>query len=287
MTKWEQEERVLIYELILSKINQMKKLLILLSVFTIACSEPNFPIEDIGLSEYVADSVIVPYASLTNWMGAIQYMDPNQEEQVNWNLLRNRMAENLSSSLSPSNGLVAAERYLNFFGIINRIGLIFDYVNIVPSGKKIDSIFLYLYVISFTPGAGFVVCDAPLLWCQDVDVDIWDEAYDYTFAASGGSTNISPYWKAYYHVIGYKSPITGTGYWRVRLDYLPSSIHYGAMWSGIGICEYAHDYVGSVPDDAYSVGFNLSSETNRPQLVIYYSDPPPSNTQKSTIIGVI
>jgi hypothetical protein len=271
--------------LILSKINQMKKLLIILSVFTIACSEPNFPIEDIGVSGYVADSVVVPYASLTGYYTSTITSPIGGNPATYWYLLRNQQRGE-ERHFSPTTGHAKAEKFLAYFYEISRSGLVFNYTSYLPSDKKIDSIFLYLYVTSFSSGSGIVICDAPLLWCQEVEVGIWDEVFDYTFAATGGPYDTNPYWKAYYEVIGYKSPITGTGYWRIRLNYLPGS-RYGSMLSALGICEYAHDYVGTTPDGQYDVEFNLSSETNKPQLVIYYSDPPPSNTQKSTIIGVI
>jgi len=185
-----------------------------------------------------------------------------------WNTVRSTESGD-GYTQNPASYQVANTRNLGVYAIA-RAGVMFD-VSSLPSGSVIDSVKLKLYC---TPGFGSDVKGLAIM-------NAWSmECGTYTLTDYSACQPIPP------KILTHKTS-TASGYNTYNVNAIPPVTGLSNI-AGYMIIGYDYDYLNTSPTgDDLEIYVNLSSETNKPELTIYYSSAPVPSTKKIKIIGII
>jgi hypothetical protein len=236
----------------------MKKLIFILLCF-VSCSGIEYPVY------YSSVTVTGLYKSI---------------ETGNNGLIYSTARGATSGTFADANTAFGITTVQNILGVKTflRIGFMFD-ISTLPSEVVLDSATVKVYcldvVLDGGDNLGVALYDADAINCTADDLT--------NYAKSVGSNAGLPTWR----MIAYK-PSVAVGYQTFTIAYLPTSGVYGSQFVAFGLGSYKYDYVSETPPLVRypNVYWNLFSETNRPEITIYYHSLTAA-TKKIKIIGII
>lgn len=186
-----------------------------------------------------------------------------------WDNTRKLISSTFEFQADPSECNFLVERSVTQCEILRTV-LIFN-VSSLPTNITIDSVKLRLYS-TYNTGKTVVVTADHWSSCTKYEND-WER-----------QTGVAPY--------EYLSLLTATSnntYFETWVNALPTNYIFGQQYVGYCLSEYYHDYINSSP----AIGgnhfgrFNCNSESNKPQLVIYWHSNQTPTSRKIKIISIL